>query len=175
MKKSDPLSPRSTLPNLRRRLVLSALVAASSATLVPFAAAQQAKPVTKEAPYSFMQVSKILTGQDSLDGALATRLYQALVADDDTFSDQHLRLLAYINERHADPAQLQQMLDDEKSPLAGTPRKIVTGWYTGIVGDGARAKCIAFETNLLNVLTSDKLRPPSYSYGVYGSWGAKPV
>ena len=174
MKEADSLIPCNGLPDFRRRLLLSALLAASGSTLIPRVGAQP-QPAGSVAPDSFMQVSKIVTGQTSLDGALASRLYQALAADDAGFGDQHQKLLAYINAHKADAAQLQQMLDAEKSPLAAVPRNIVSAWYTGIVGDGERARCIAFETNLLNVLTADKLRPPSYSYGVYGSWAANPV
>jgi hypothetical protein len=174
MKEADSLAPRITLPDFRRRLVLSALLAAAGTRLIPFVAAQPA-PALSAAPDSFIQISTVLTGQTSLDGALAARLYQALAADDAGFGDQHQKLLAYLHAHSADPAQLQQSLDAEKSSLATVPRRIVSAWYTGIVGDGERARCVAFEANLLNVLTADKLRPPSYSYGVYGSWAAKPV
>jgi hypothetical protein len=42
------------------------------------------------------------------------------------------------------------------------------------VGEGDKARCLSFETNLSNELVSDKLRPPSYCYGGYGSWSEKP-
>jgi hypothetical protein len=159
----------------RRRLILAGLVAAYGSSFIPWARAQQVGAASVTMPESFMQVSKILTGQASLDSKHAARLYQALVSDDAAFGERHRLLLAYIDAHKASPMQLQAMLDAEKSPLATVPRRIVTAWYTGIVGEGERAKCIMFETNLLNVLTADKLRPPSYSYGVYGSWAAKPV
>jgi hypothetical protein len=117
----------------------------------------------------------MLTGRSSLDAAQAGRLYQALVSDDAGFEAQHQQLLAFIKEQQVDPMQLQKLLDAQKSVLAPVPRAIVTAWYTGIVGAGEHAKCITFETNLLNAITADKLRPPSYSYGVYGSWAAKPA
>lgn len=164
------------MPSRQRRTLLEAVLASYVAAFVPWAAAQSqpAGPVAA-APDSFLQISKILTGQISLDATLAARLYRALLADNNAFGEQHQQLLTYINEHKADPMSLQKMLDEEKSALAGVPRKVVTAWYTGIVGEGERAKCIAFETNLLNVITADKLKPPSYSYGVYGSWATQPV
>lgn len=160
------------MPDPQRRLLLTGLIAAYASSFIPRAMAQ---PIDTAVPESFVQVSNILTGQTSLDGAQAQRLYQALVSDDPGFSDQQQRLLALIQERHVDPMQLQTLLDTEKSALAPVPRKIVSAWYTGIVGEGERARCITFETNLLNVITADKLKPPSYSYGVYGSWAPKPA
>lgn len=166
------------MPDRQRRTLLAAVLAAYTASFVPWATAQSqpaASAAPAPAPDSFLQISKLLTGQASLDATLAARLYRALVADDSSFGEQHQGLLAYVNDHKADPMALQKMLDAEKSALAPVPRRIVTAWYTGIVGEGERAKCIAFETNLLNVITADKLKPPSYSYGVYGSWATKPV
>lgn len=164
------------VPSWHRRTLLAAVLASYVASFVPWASAQsQPTGSAAAAPDSFLKVSTLLTGQASLDSTLAARLYSALTADDSGFAEQHQQLLAYIDEHKADPMQLQKMLDAEKSALAPVPRRIVTAWYTGIVGEGERARCIAFETNLLNVITADKLKPPSYSYGVYGSWATKPV
>ena len=176
MKKPTVSISDNPMPDRQRRTLLAAVLAAYASSFIPWATAQsQPAGSTAAAPDSFLQVSKLLTGQASLDATLAGRLYRALLADDSGFGDQHQQLLAYIEGHKADPMQLQQMLDAEKSALAPVPRRIATAWYTGIVGEGERAKCIAFETNLLNVLTADKLKPPSYSYGVYGSWATKPV
>jgi hypothetical protein len=166
----------------QRRLLLLGLLATCASLVVPFArvhAQPQSNPQyaigTVAAPSSFIEVSRILTGRGSLDVAQGGRLYQALALDNAAFEGQHGQLLAFIKENQVDPMQLQKLLDEQKSVLAPVPRTIVTAWYTGIVGAGERAKCITFETNLLNVITADKLKPPSYSYGVYGSWVAKPV
>jgi hypothetical protein len=69
---------------------------------------------------------------------------------------------------------LQHVLDNEHSALAALPRKIVTAWYLGVVGDGEKARCITFETSMMNEIVSDKLKPPSYGYGGYGSWAERP-
>lgn len=80
-----------------------------------------------------------------------------------------------MNERKVDPLQLQRVLDSEKSPLAALPRKIVTGWFMGIVGSGDKARAIAYEKALNAVIVSDVLQPPTYCYGAYASWTKKPT
>jgi hypothetical protein len=119
--------------------------------------------------------SIVLTGRTSLDPMQASRLYEALVNDDPQFATGLQALGTLIDQRKIDPLQLQQVLDSERSPVAALPRKIATAWYIGVVGDGEKARCITFETNLTNVVVSDKLNPPSYCYGGYGSWAEKPA
>lgn len=161
-----------TLPNLTRRTVLAALLSASTAALIPWALAE---PVADAASGAFLALSAIIAGRQSLDAVQAKRLYAALSADDAGFPAAAQALLVLINQRHIDPAALQKTLDDEKSPLAGVPRKVATAWFTGIVGSGAKARCLAYETALNAQIVADVLKPPSYAYGVYGSWTKKPI
>lgn len=164
-------------PNPARRTLLAGLLAAGllsayTASLIPWALAQPAADVGHGA---FLAVSALLAGRQSLDAVQATRLYDALRADDPGFPAATRALLALLNERKIDPLQLQQVLDTEHSPLAALPRKIVTAWFMGIVGSGAQARCLAYETALNAVIVADKLKPPTYAYGVYGSWAKKPL
>jgi hypothetical protein len=122
-----------------------------------------------------MAVSRILTGRPSLDPDQAARLYEALAADSPGFPADVQALRSFIDERQPDPTQLQQALDAEQSPLIGVPRSIVKAWYTGIVGEAERARCITFETSLMHVAVADRLNPPSYCYGSYGSWMDQPA
>ena len=68
------------------------------------------------------------------------------------------------------------MLDGEHSPLAPLPRQIMSAWFLGVVGGGGSgdARCVAYETALNAVVVADVLKPPTYAYGAYGSWSAKP-
>lgn len=159
-------------PDLQRRMFLTGLSAACLSSFVPSAAAQATAEVALGA---FLAVSKTLTGQSSLDSAQAARLYAALVADAPGFPADVQALLAWIEQRNIDPRQLQRTLDAEKSVLAALPRKIVTAWYTGIVGEGERARCITFETSLMYAVVADHLKAPSYCHGPPGSWAEKPV
>lgn len=158
--------------NLTRRLLLFGLVSAYTASLIPWALAQEATDADNGA---FLALSAILAGRKSLDSAQAQRLYAAFVADDPGFPTAAKSLLDTIEQRKIDPVQLQKVLDDEKSPLALLPRRIVTAWYLGIVGDGANARCLAFETALNAQAVADVLKPPTYAYGAYGSWTRKPT
>jgi hypothetical protein len=155
-----------------RRMVLAGLLTASTASLIPWALAQ---PVADADRGAFAAVSALLAGRAVLDAGLARRLYDALAADDAGFPAATRALLTLIDERKIDMLQLQQVLDAEKSPLAALPRKIVTAWFLGIVGTNEKARCLAFEHALNAVIVSDVLRPPTYAYGVYGSWARKPT
>jgi uncharacterized MAPEG superfamily protein len=156
----------------QRRTLLTGLTAAWLVSYVPPAMAQPADAAPREA---FMAVSRILTGRAGLDADQAARLYEALAADAPTFAADVQALRSFIEERRIDPAQLQQVLDAEQSPLTAVPRSIVKAWYTGIVGEAERARCVTFETSLMFVAVADRLNPPSYCYGSYGSWMDKPA
>ena len=122
-----------------------------------------------------MAVSRVLTGRPTLDSDQAARLYEALVADAPGFPADIQALRSFIDERKIDPALLQQALDAEQSLLAAVPRAIVKAWYTGIVGEAGGARCVTFETSLMHVAVADRLNPPSYCYGSYGSWMDQPA
>jgi hypothetical protein len=156
----------------RRRLLLSSVAGAYVASLIPWALAQPAADTQRGA---FLALSAILVGRASLDAAQGERLYAALVADDAGFGAAAAALLALIESRKVDPLQLQAVLDGEKSPLAGVPRRVASAWWLGIVGSGDKALCVAFETALNAQAVADVLKPPTYAYGPYGSWTRKPV
>lgn len=159
-------------PRTQRRTLLAGLLSAYTASLIPWALAQ---PVSDEYRGAFAAVSALLAGRQSLDGAQAARLYDALKADDAGFPSATRSLLALINERKIDPLDLQKVLDAEHPELAPLPRKIATAWFMGIVGSAEAARCLAYETALNAVIVADVLKPPTYAYGAYGSWARKPT
>jgi hypothetical protein len=66
----------------------------------------------------------VLTGRSLLDVERNPRLYE----------------LALVADRRLDAAHLHRTLDAENSPLVSLRRRIVTAWYTEVVGEGgARA------------------------------------
>jgi hypothetical protein len=152
----------------RRRVLVGAIAGA----FVPCVFSAKTDANTEQA--SFLGVSAFLTGSDTLDPQQARRLYAALDADDAGFPARMRELLALLDSRKPDPLRLQQMLDDEKSPLAGLPRMIASAWWLGIVGDNDKARCVEFEKALNAQLVADVLKPPTYAYGAYGSWARKP-
>ncbi|MBB1635576.1 sugar dehydrogenase complex small subunit [Cupriavidus sp. UME77] len=171
MESREQISTKDAEPNCARRALLAGLLSTYTASLIPWALAQ---PVANGDQGAFLALSAIIAGRQTLDGALAKRLYQALTDDDAKFPAEARQLLALIDERKIDPLQLQQVLDSEQSPLATLPRKIATAWFMGMVGSGDNVRTIAYENALNAVIVSDVLKPPTYCYGVYGSWAAKP-
>jgi len=158
--------------NPGRRMVLAGLLSASAAALIPWALAE---PVANAEQGAFLGVSAMLVGRQVLDPALAKRLYDALVAQDAAFPANVRALLALINAQGLQAAGLQQALDTAQSPLAALPRQIASAWYLGIVGTGEAAVCVAYEQALNAAVVADVLKPPTYSYGAYGSWARKPI
>lgn len=154
-----------------RRVVLAGLLTAYTASLIPWAVAQSAPDADRG---NFLALSALIAGRQSLDNDLAMRYYDALVAADPDFPAAVTALLTLINQQQIDPLHLQQTLDDEHPELAGTPRKIATAWFLGMVDAGDRVKVLAYEHALNAVVVSDVLKPPSYCLGGYGSWANKP-
>ena len=124
---------------------------------------------------AFLSVSKLLTGRSALDSGHAKLLRDALIVEDPGFPGAVRALADWISARQTGAGELQRVLDAEKSPFAYLPRRIVKAWYTGVVGEGARERCISFETSLMHQLVADKLAPPSYCYGPAGAWVQAPA
>ena len=159
-------------PDPERRLVLAGIAAVGAVSFVPVLHAQPAVTASPEA--AFDAVSRIPTGRDTLDGQLASRLFQALAEGSAQFPADVQALATWIGQRQVAADQLQGALDAEGSPLAALPRTIATAWFTGIVGENENARTVAFETALMHVVVADRLNPPSYCYGPPGSWTAEP-
>ncbi|MGH8042372.1 MAG: sugar dehydrogenase complex small subunit [Rudaea sp.] len=163
---------RTDIENPARRTVLAGLLTAYTAALIPWALAEPAHGAEHGA---FAALSAILVGRAMLDSAQTDRLFDQLAADDKRFAADAQALLDVINQRHIDPLQLQQVLDAEQSPLAPLPRQIMTAWCLGVAGSGEQARCVAYETAMNAQMVADVLKPPTYAYGVYGSWETKPA
>lgn len=158
--------------NPGRRLLLAALLSASAAAMIPWALAE---PVDNPEQGAFLGVSAVLVGPLALEPGLASRLYNALVAQDAEFPKHVAALLALINQQTLSASTLQPALDEAQSPLAPLPRQIASAWFLGIVGTGDKAVCVAYEEALNATIVGDILKPPSYADGAYGSWASKPA
>lgn len=123
---------------------------------------------------AFIRVSKALCGDDPLDAAQATVLLDALQKQDGRFAADCIALDQFIAAQAPDPLQWQAALDAAKVPFAALPRRIVSAWYIGVVGSGTKARALTYVSSLMYRVTADRLRPPSYAYGAYGSWRVDP-
>ncbi|RTZ47829.1 hypothetical protein EKL30_02280 [Candidimonas sp. SYP-B2681] len=170
-KNATRVQERGPIDPTKRRLLISCL-SAYSASLIPWAWSQ---PVKDSGHGAFIALSAILTGRQALDQVQAERLFAALSKSDPGFVHAMQAILDLINKQHIDPLALQKILDDGHPTVAMVPRKIVLAWYVGVVGEGDQAHCLAYETALMSVVVADRLKPPSYAYGAYGSWEKSPT
>jgi hypothetical protein len=162
----------------KRRLIMTSVIAAAAVPTwsLLHAAEGTPSPLPPAIPSAaFLTVSQFLTGHASLDQGLARRLYKVFTAQDPAFTEHVQALADFIAKSTPTTDNLLTELQSNAPTLAKLPQALMQGWYLGIVGSGAKAQCVAYVDSLSNVATVAYVRPPSYSYGQYGSWAAQPV
>jgi hypothetical protein len=155
---------------LRRRHVLGGFLAATALHVTPFAMA--AEPVASPA---FMALSQFLTARDDLHPQMGARMQAAWQELDDKFSANVEALWQWIQAENVSLAQLNERMKVDKPELSQVPAQIMQIWWQGIAGSGNHVRVVTYEHALNGQAVSDKLRPPSYAYGNYGSWSMNPT
>jgi len=161
--------------NLGRRRMLQGATALAAVSALPLSSqgfAQQAGSVA-----DFSTVSQFLTGRSGLSTPFAQALWAAFTKTDPDFPNKISALAKFISENHSTASGLAPQLSADPSgkSIAALPQAILSGWYLGVVGNGADAICVTYTEALANQNVADILSPPSYSFGAYGTWAAKPV
>lgn len=121
----------------------------------------------------FLRLSVFLTGGKPLDATLAARYQTELAKDIEQFGSATAALARHIADTK--PAHVDDLLATElDAGLRQTAKQIVSAWYLGIVGEGAKARLISYANALMYRPTEGALIIPSYGGGP-DSWGDKPV
>ncbi len=159
-----------------RRQMLRGILAYSAIQVTPgFINAATTAALPASASPAFTALSRYLTERSDLNAGLAARMQAALQAQNADFAAQTDALWQWIDSGKIALAALNERLKAEKPELAGVPGQVMQAWYLGIVGSGTKARAVAYEYALNAQTVSDKLRPPTYSYGMYGSWTSNPT
>ena len=153
----------------RRHLLGGALVAGALQSLALRPASAD------EAPASFLALSAYLTERDQLDTALGARILAAMNALNPGSGAKVDELWQWIQDEGVALKALNDRVKADKPQLAGLAQQVMQGWYQGILGGGTKVRVVAYEHALNAQVVADKLRPPSYAYGGYGSWSANPT
>lgn len=164
-------NPRFPSFGLQRRHLLGGVLAASAVQFAPWS---RATPAAADSA-SFMALSRYLTARDDLNARLGVRLQAALQELDPSFASQAGALWQWIARGQVPLAQLNARLQAEQAALAALPGRVMQAWYLGIAGSGTRTRVVAYEFALNAQTVADKLKPPTYSYGLYGSWTRNPT
>lgn len=169
--------PHTTFPafGLQRRQLLGGFLVVGAVQLVPWAAAISPAPSPPTTSPAFMALSRYLTERDDLNPHLAARMQAALQGLDSAFVAQADTLWKWIDSNRIALADLNTRLKADMPALAALPGQVMQAWAMGIVGSGAQTRVVAYEYALNAQLVSDKLKPPTYSYGTHGSWTRNPT
>ncbi|WBO21343.1 sugar dehydrogenase complex small subunit [Sphingomonas abietis] len=166
--------PSETTATTRRAVLTGAAIATVVAAIPSLARSDATAPATDESEADFAQISRFLTGKPDLDGDIQRRLLGAFLSRDAAFAQKLRALAPFTRQAGQTPQTLPARLVAEAADLADLPAQILGGWYLGIVGAGKDALCVTYTGALANRAVADVLAPPSYAYGVYGSWQVRP-
>jgi hypothetical protein len=150
---------------------MAAFIGAVASGVAPLSAWADDSAPTK----TFEDVSQTLTGEQKLPTSLRDALYAAFKNSDPSFDASIARMGALISANPGAGAAIQSLWTGPNADLADVQKRILAGWYLGIVGSGEKSVCVAYASDLANALVADVLRPQSYAYGAYGSWAKKPI
>ncbi|WP_205194850.1 sorbitol dehydrogenase family protein [Burkholderia sp. Ax-1719] len=124
---------------------------------------------------AFILLSKYLTAKAQLDESIGRAIFAGLSEQDADFASQVAALDTLVSSTKTPAGALQALLDAQQSALAALPRRVVTGWYLGVVGSGAKARTVAYEQALMYPPIADVIVMPSFARGVPGYWAKAPV
>jgi hypothetical protein len=123
-------------------------------------------PVTE-----FLALSQALTGHHDLNARTAGRMWAAFERTNATpFAD--LPALARLRRDGQTPPELLQSA--QAAGLGDAALALVTAWYTGTVGSGAKAEVVAYADALMYWPARDAMPPPSYVLGGPAWWVEPP-
>lgn len=159
---------------ISRRRILQGMGALAATSLLPSAIL----PAFADTPDNsdFSDISMLLTGRNTLPAEYSRALFAAFSHIDSQFPQRLSRLKQWVTQNSVPAAALKTRLaaDSRVTDLADLPALILTGWYLGIAGSGDKAICVAYVDDLANQQVAAVLNPPTYAYGDYGSWAARP-
>ncbi|MES2415757.1 MAG: sugar dehydrogenase complex small subunit [Pseudomonadota bacterium] len=162
--------------DLSRRQLLGGLFTATTISMTPWVAAIES-PTTRIPPASpaFMALSRYLSERDDLSNSLGARMQAALQTQNPEFNAQTVALWQWIDSNRVLLRDLNTRLKTSMPNVMVIPSQVMQAWYMGVVGSGAQTRVVAYEYALNAQLVSDKLKPPTYSYGTHGSWTQNPT
>lgn len=121
---------------------------------------------------SFIPVSTFLVSRP-VNPILAGRYYEALSRHFVDFPTQLASLKSYLDQHHFAHVDDFLAANDNQSAGRQIASKIISAWYTGVVGEGSELELIAYAEAMMYQPTKGILVVPTYGGGPL-SWGAKP-
>lgn len=136
-------------------------------------AAQRVTATSHGGEQGFIELSKVATGHANLDPQVGAALLAALMAHDRGFGAKLAALEAFSRRQGiSDVDSLDLAL--EGNPLRADLKTIIAAWYTGAVGEGAKAKEVTYAGALMYAPSADGSHNPGICAGATNSWAGLP-
>lgn len=155
-----------------RRRVLKGMAALSvagiCASLFPVEMAKAAQPEVKR----FVKLSSFLVNRP-VSALLAQRYHDALVKHYADFPKEFAQLALFIAQNNFTDMDDFVAKVSKDTPEFLLAKRIVSAWYTGIVGELPDVELIAYSEAMMYLPAKGILIVPTYGEGL-NTWGAKP-
>ena len=163
-------------PMTRRGIVmgLSTILGFSPFGRIPSAGGQQQPEtprVTRSPETEFLVLSRALTGHPELNARTAERMWAAFERTDAALFADFPALARLRRDGQTAPELLQSA---QAAGFGDAALALVTAWYTGTVGSGAKVEVVAYADALMYWPTRDAMPPPSYVLGGPAWWVEPP-
>jgi hypothetical protein len=119
----------------------------------------------------FLRLSQALTGHSNLDSLTADRIADGFKRFEPEAYAQFGALGALVRSGAA-PSEI--LASASAAGLKNAALAIVTAWYTGTIGKGAKAITVSYSDALMQTPAADGLAPPTYVLGGPAWWASTP-
>lgn len=133
--------------------------------VMPVSRAIAAAEQKDEALGAFVRVSAALTQRAQLNPVLAELIFDALKREDAGFANAVQSFTPNVNQPTAQWSSADRALS----------KRILSAWYTGLIGGGDKTRVVTFEGALQFAATQDIFIVRSYCPNRPGFWTTKPA
>lgn len=119
----------------------------------------------------FLRLSQVLTGHADLNALTADRIADGFKRVEPELYAQFDALGALVRPGTA-PSEI--LASASAADLKNAALAVVSAWYTGTIGKGAKAVTVSYDDALMQMPTADGLAPPTYVLGGPSWWASPP-
>ncbi|WP_336777505.1 sugar dehydrogenase complex small subunit [Pantoea sp. USHLN256] len=152
--------------NLSRRRLLQGMGILSLGAMCNSIFPARARAAEQIADSGFLDVSTFLVSRP-VGPILGQRYFAALLRHDAAFAEKLAQLRSLLQQRNFSHVDDFLAAFGADKPEWQTAKRIISAWYTGVVGDGSDLELIAYAEAMMYLPTKDILVVPTYGGGPF--------